>query len=180
MPFRLMGNTPDPKIMLNLSVEGWAKVVAAIASTLTLLVMIWKPIKKWLVYKLDCMIVETLKRCKKTVRRILRDEVLVEEVRMIEDSHAKADANSDRLEMAEAAIIAHGKVLNEFPKFVGQMQGLPRAIEQLTEAMMGMREDVGVIKGRMGGGNEVWDGINRRKRDVPVKEERRHDEEDKS
>jgi hypothetical protein len=178
MPFRSMGNTPDPKIMHNLTVDGWAKVVAAVASTLTLLVMLWKPLKKWLIYKLDCAIVETLRRCKKTVRRILRDEVLVEEVRMLEDTHTKADANTDRLEMAEAAIIAHGKVINEFPRFIGQMEGLPVAIQQLTEAMMGMREDVGVIKGRMGGGNEVWDGVNRRKRDVPVKQERRHGEDE--
>jgi hypothetical protein len=155
--------------MSNLSVEGWAKVVAAATGTFTLLALLWKPAKAWAVYRWDCAVESTFHRQPKKYQRILREEVFAEEVRMLEETRSMAEANQDHLVAVDAALRAQGVALSELPKLAGKMEGLPEAISNLSTTLSAMSENIGHIKGRMEERDrreelEAWDGRERRRR----------------
>lgn len=155
-----------------LSIEGWAKVVGATSATIALCITLWKPTKTWLRSSFDSAVISALKRCKKALTRLVHEDILAEELLMLDQTRALVDANIDRLSMIDAAIQAQGVALAELPRIAGQMEGLPRAIESLSQAMMEMSENVGIIRGKMEE-RDRWDGEERRHG-----ERRRNDRED--
>lgn len=155
--------------MSNLSLEGWAKVVAAATGTFTLLALLWRPTKTWIICRWDEAVESTFHRQPKKYQRILREEVFAEEVKMLEETQAMAEANRDHLTAVDAALRAQGVALSELPKLAGKMEGLPEAISNLSTTLSAMSENIGHIKGRMEERDrreelEAWDGRERRRR----------------
>lgn len=159
-----------------LSIEGWAKVVGATSATIALAITLWKalatPVKQAVRNRFDRAVVTTLTRNKKLIRAAIQEEILQEEFTRFEEALATVDANSDRLTMVESALTAQGVALSELPKIAGQMEGLPRAIETLSNAMREMSENVGFIRGKVEE-RERWDGQERRQEERPVQHNRR-------
>lgn len=160
-----------------MTLDLWAKIVGACIATFTLLGTLGKPCKAWLVLRWDIAVESSFTRNPKTYNRIMREDVMPREITLLEHSAELSEANKDRLEMAEASLIAQGAALLEIPKISAKMEGLPAAIEKFSEAMTHMAENVGHIKGKMEERERReaiegrWDGIERRRRAVEQFEE---------
>ncbi|HKU51401.1 MAG TPA: hypothetical protein VJQ25_02960, partial [Nitrospira sp.] len=151
----------------DLSVEGWAKVVGATSATLLLIATIWRPIKSWIKDHFDIALKSALRRNKDDIRYILTEDILAAEFRLLGETHEMSSANNDRLEMVDSALKAQGVALEQLPRIAGQMEGLPRALESLSKALLEMSENVGFIRGKVEE-RERWDGQERRHEDKEV------------
>lgn len=161
-------------------IDTWQKLVSVITATLALGGVLWRPVRKQFQQVSNRTILRVLQRCAKEVRAVMRESVLKDEINTLGRVEQIAETNRDRLEALENSIIQQGKILGLVPELVGQMRGLPNAIEHLSESLEQMAGDIGHIKGQMDERNRREDaerrsGDDRRRRQESPAEDRRHE-----
>jgi len=157
-------NPFDSKDPSNANVKAWAEVVGLVLALSALAKLIWDPIKKWYNIRFERTLLATMRRCKDEVRRVLREDVLKEEIKMLNDADERSLANKDSLTAAHSAIEAQGIAMRHLETAAQRLELLPETIERVEGAMSIFGRDLSEILGRLKE-RDKWDGINRRKGD---------------
>lgn len=149
--------------------QQWAILAGLIISLATIWKLLWMPLKNLARWMITRAVIGTLVRSPDEIRRVLREGALKEEVRMIDDTSHRADANHDSLEAILEAQKAQGIAMNAIRKAQERIQSaqarldlMPETLERLSGTVQYIGQEIGIVRGKLEE-RERWDGVDRRK-----------------